>query len=178
MQKRLITFIVLFICFFISNAEHLFAQNCKFKEEKDPFSNEVFKSAEYKIGPLTWNWILYLKQKNNNIEVSLNAESSGVSNTIISAGDTLYIRLENNEIIHLVSSQNVNPNIFTKWSTGTIWTKYLIQFEINDQLIRKLATSNITDMKININGNDLTLPKITKKQTTPIQKAFECLAQK
>jgi hypothetical protein len=170
-KSRLLTLTTLLLFTYTLNA-----QNCKFDEEKkDPFSNELIRKTAHKIGPATWNWMMTFTQTGNNLGMDLRVVLGGHLQETITKGNILFLKLENGEVLQLLSLEDATPAHLV--ATGTIWTNYFFKYQLNNDVKAKMAQSPITDLKIKIGANETLLPKITEKQTSRIMNTVSCMSK-
>lgn len=154
----------------------LWAQNCKFDEEKkDPFSNGMTRKSAHHIGPVSWNWLLTFTQAGNQHTMDLRVVLGAHLLDVIEKGNILFLKLEDGTIIRLPALEQCNPTHLV--SQGVIWTNYIPKYSLDAETIAKMGQSPITDLKIKIGTNDYLLPKITARQTAKIMTTIKCMSQ-
>ena len=146
---------------------------CKYvKESKDAFSGEAVKKAtDLALGP--WMWTVSLEQKGDKYFIGMKVVTNGDVRYVIPKGDKIMIKLENEKFVELEMQQDYPPvaqvygtSILTLWVTKT---------EVEAKMMKRLARSPITDVKVVVQGVDLVLPKVKEKQVNAIMNSAACI---
>ena len=166
MKKLFITIII----FAASMEMPAIAQDCKyFKEGKDKVTGEPFKESR-NVVVKTYAFQLR-KDGATKLSCSMDISIYGTSTYSITMKDTLYLKLENEEMVKLVPDKVYAP---TK-SAGTsgVLSRYMPTYKMTKEMLEKLAASPISKVRLSLE-NPVDGP--TKKaEAQAIMKAAACL---
>lgn len=141
--------------------------------QEDPFTNKVIKTMRQVIGPVTWNWQIVMEKNGDEYQLGMQIVNGGKVNGQFNKGDIIYIKFENGEVFQYVCAEDFAPNY--QAAQGYIWTSFQIKQPVDKKIIAKFTKSAITDIKVTLDGNDVILPKINKKQTAKVIEGAQCL---
>jgi hypothetical protein len=152
----------------------IYAQNCKFDEDKkDPFGSGNIRSMLNPIGTRWQNWYFQVEQKNDKYYLGLRIIQEGKINDLWNKGEKIMVKQANGEIFEFLLQEDVIPGYAVSKINGSIWTNYLPKVEITIDDIKKLSTSPVTAVKVTIAKMDL-IPAISEKQGKRIMEKSKC----
>lgn len=138
--------IFLSIFLFIFSASISFAQKGKCTTTTDPFSSETVKSYE-----LLWYGLrhMYFESKGEHIKVELRIGYSGAINVTVPKGTEFLFKMENNDIVKLLTAEDALPSTSVSGTSSmTITsTKYIYVFSPSKDDITKLAGSSLVILR-------------------------------
>jgi hypothetical protein len=108
--------------------------------------------------------------------VSLVIVLPGEINTGINKGDSLYIKLKNNEIIKLAASNNVSPKTYVAGSGAyaAVVSDFSPVYECTKEEIMKISQSPVTVIRIFVGQQFLETP-VDEKNGKKISDAAGCI---
>ena len=155
------------------------AQNCsELKEKKDPFTNKTEKTAKVTIGNLMTKWSVDINQSDGQTYMKWGIAMQGDFKQVFEQGTQLLLKLEDGSVLQLPTSEPSSPvTKVTDGGAGTvnIFTIYYLKFDLTKETLGKLAKSEITDIKVNVPGQEIKNPKIKSNQMGKLQDIFSCL---
>ena len=146
------------------------AQDCTFaKQGKDPNNGEAFKESRNVLGK---NLTFQLRKDGaSKLSCFLDLVIVGSMNYTIGLKDTLYLKLENYEVVKLVPEKECAPKKIS--NMNGIVSKYLPYYRISQEILEKLAASPIAQFRVTFDKNIEGNPK--KPEAEAIMKAAACL---
>lgn len=130
------------------------AQKCKYDFDKtDPFTKESVKSSTFKLGPKVIDgrknyevgWTMTLEKNGKDDYISFKIILFGKFDEGMAKGQKIYLRLENDQMIELVSENDVLPSYMTGVA---VYTHYDLRFKVEAATMHKLSEANITNIKM------------------------------
>lgn len=123
------------------------AQDCKyFKEGKDKASGEPFKESR---NVLVKTYAFQLRKLGaSNLSCSMDISINGTSSYTITPKDTLYLSLENEEVMKLVPDKAYTPT--KKSAMNGVTSQYIPSYGLTKELMQKLAASPIVKVRISM----------------------------
>ncbi len=166
MKNRLILFVVLAGML----AASAMAQPCKFyKEGQDSNTGEPFKESR---NVLVKNYAFQLRKDGAaKLSCFMDIVIIGSLSYSITPKDTLYLKLENYEMIKLVPEKEYAPKKIANMN-GMV-SKYMPYYRITKEIMEKLAASPIAQVRISIDKPIEGTPK--KPESEAIMKMAGCL---
>lgn len=146
------------------------AQDCKyFKEGKDKATGEPFKESRH---GLVKTYAFQLREDGvSKFSCSLDMAIPGTSTYSITPKDTLYLSLENEEVLKLAPDKLYAPA--KKAAMNGITSQYTPSYALSKEALEKLASSPIVKVRITM---DKPIEGPAKKAETPaIMKMALCL---
>lgn len=133
--------------FFIILINCSYSQKCSIS--RDPITNEAIASFNYKERKV------YFEHKKGILSLEMMFTYSGELNVVIPKGSELFYKLENGEIIKLITVNNAVPNsqIIANQNSATVLTFYSYIMQITKQDLNKLANSKVVLIRFP-NGKD------------------------
>lgn len=128
LQKSLLILILLFIFVKLSPA---FSQKCEVT--KDPISGEKLITANYRD-----RWV-YMENKGDLTKLQIVYTYSGDVTLVCPKGSELVIKLENDEILKLVTAVVALPK--RQLAQGVVYTNYTFETSLDKAALAKLAAS-------------------------------------
>ena len=177
--RYLLSTILVVIAFFS------YSQKCKFEtNEEDPFSGKQKKVSKTKglysasdLGSPNVDGIrdLYFSLTKEGSEYSMQVDyiMFGERNKAISQTDSMYLKLENGEMIALNPSQKAAP--ISAIAGTAVMTKYSIQYRLNSGDLDLLSSSILTHLKCNVGESPESVFKLIRAYTKRAQQMFNCI---
>ena len=166
MKKRpILIFILAFVL-----GKSAFAQDCiYFKQGKDINTGEPFKESR---NVLVKNYAIQLREDGlSKFSCFLDISIIGSFTFNITPKDTLYLKLENYEMIKLVPDKEYAPKKIA--NMNGIVSRYLPYYRITKEILEKLAASPIVKVRLSL---DKPIEGETKKpESQAIMKMAACL---
>jgi hypothetical protein len=166
MKNRLIPF--LFLAGFLSATA--VAQPCKFyKEGKDNKTGESYKESR---SVLMKNYAFQLRKDGaTKLSCFMDIVIVGSISYSITPKDTLYLKLENYEMVKLVPDKEYAPKKIANMN-GMV-SKYLPYYRMTKEILEKLAASPIVQVRVSFDKPIEGAPK--KPESEVIMKMAACL---
>ena len=149
------------LCFLIFSPLLSIAQKCKYDIDKaDPFTKEMVQSTTFKIGPKTINgkknmevgWTMTFEKNGKGKFIGFKVIMFGKFDEVVEVGQKVYLRLEDDTILELVTDKQVIPGYMTAMA---VYTHYDLRFKTDDESIQKLAQSGVTNFKMQLNEREI-----------------------
>ena len=140
------------------------------KVEKDAFTNEKVVSYNYH------NKVIYFDYRADSILFEIMFDYDGAIKVLIPAGTELMFKLENGEIIKLLTIIDSAP--MSKVESNSIRTKYSYRMILTRDEIKKMANSYVTLIRYPDTKGGFTDAKLTglaKKFAKAIYKGAKCI---
>jgi hypothetical protein len=166
-MKKLLIPIILVTGFLTSTAV---AQDCKyFREGKNKATGEVIKESR-NVVVKTYAFQLR-KEGTSKLSCSMDISIPGTSSYSITPKDTLYLNLENEEIVKLVPDKIYTPT--KKAAMNGITSQFLPNYGMTKEMLEKLAASPIVKVRLYVEKQ---IDGATKKtEAEAIMKVAGCL---
>jgi hypothetical protein len=145
-------------------------QDCTFaKQGKDPNNGEPFKESRNVLGK---NLSFQLrKDGTSKLSCFLDLVIVGSMTYTIGPKDTLYLKLENYEMLKLVPEKECAPKKISNMN-GVV-SKYVPYYRITREILEKLAVSPVAQFRVSFDNVIEGTPK--KPESEGIMKAASCL---
>lgn len=155
------------------------AQKCKYDVDKtDQFSKESIKGMTNILwGNKMFNYLsMSTFNKGGAYEIEMGIVFGGVQNEHMEVDDVVQIALENGESLTLTPIERAAPKN-TTYSTS-ILTIYVPRFEVDREVIEKLASSQITTVRVNLDKNyDFDFTKRYTKNCKKLKESMNCMLE-
>jgi len=150
------------------------AQKCDLDiDELDQFTKEYTKAGTNSIGGKFWHWKLTLKRTGNSYGWEMQIKWGKHFQDELSAGDTIYCKLENDNVIKLIPAGNFAPS-HTVAPDGFIITTYLPKGELSEADVKSFSEAPLSAMRVILSGTKFE-PNISSKQGSAIQNIAQCI---
>lgn len=177
---------ILFVVLFLMTANIVgYSQNCKaVKTQIDKFSKKETKNATINVGkinPLTGGvkWRFEFIQENGNTTYLAHIAMIGEFNQVFGLDTKFYFLLDNDDVITLnntVPAKPITQVLSGGPGTVNVFTTYVITCNLDKEDLLKLGTGVLTDVKVEVPGQKIKAPIITKKKGQQLQDVVNCLA--
>ncbi|WP_276132184.1 hypothetical protein [Polluticoccus soli] len=156
-----------------------YAQDCPgMKSKKDAFTNKTEKTGRVVLSGSGLKWSVDLSQSEGKSSMKWGIAMNGEANQKIEKGTPLLLKLEDGSVVTIPTSETSSPvTQAASGGAGTVYvySVYYLNFDLPKETLQKLAKSPITDLKIDVPGQELKSPKVKGKQTGKLQEMFTCL---
>jgi len=143
---------ILLILFTLSFCEITFAQKCKFDyEDIDIITNKVMRAVKAE----QINKSASILQEGSDYFIKLSFNTIGIRREIFKTGDTLFVKLNDGNLIHLFCYQDVAPVNQVGNMGGS--TFYKVIYFIPKDILNKLAQSRIILFRLKVSGTSYDL---------------------
>lgn len=161
------------------------AQDCKgVKTEVDKFTKKEVKTGSVHFGKIkvlsfkgSTKWLMTAAQENGRTTITASIAALGEFNQSLDESTEFYFLLDNNEVVTLRNAVVAKPVTQAIASGGalTVFTTYLLTLEPTMEELKKLAGSNVTDVKVAIPGQEIQPPEVGGKDAKTFRSIIECL---
>jgi len=179
-QKDLMKKLLLLIGITLFMNAASFAQCKELKEKKDSFTDKKERSGSVIIGNLFTKWKVDFSQSEDGNFVTWGIAMQGEFNRVFEAGTLMLFKLEDGTVLRLTTIDPTSPvtQAVGSGSGGvSIFTTYLLKFQLDNETVLKFAKSPIVDFKVEVPGQAIKNPPIKDRQMGNIQDVFECMAK-
>lgn len=148
-MKKILLSLTLLLAFGITAK----AQCSDVEEKKDPFTNKTTKHARVKVGNLSIKWAVDVDVVDDKTTMKWTIAMQGEFNQRIEPGTNLLLKLADGTVLKLPSMETSSPvTQALNGGAGTvvIFTTYVLKFDMSAESIAQMATSPITDFKIDV----------------------------
>lgn len=171
-QVKIIGLILLFMA--VYSFSH--AQKCKFDYEKtDKISGETVKGISNKING---NWAIGFVKEGENYFVSLDLRKPfkgvGTRVPILEAGESLMLKLSNDEVITLTSARPVSPRVKQTSLMGADSFYDGVLYAISSEDMGKLEKNLLKHLRVEI-YQEPTDVSLKEKESAKFQEAANCI---
>jgi len=170
-MKKITIFLAALLLMGFSNA---FSQKCKVGT--DPITNEHSVSFDYA------NRTVFYEYKGALVNLELKFDYNGVLKVIVPQGTEIIFKLENGEIMKLVTASDAPPKTDASSSmySTTIYTNYYYPIQLSKDQVKQLATSKVVLIRYpDTQGGtrDFEPKGLTKKLADVLQKGALCIQE-
>lgn len=174
--------LLIFICSFIPEPSQ--AQNkCKFDyEEDDPFTGKLSRGTSTTIFPTSMStheyWEIGFDRLNDVYSIINNISIAGKSDSYLYQGDSLMFATKDGSIISCYSVEKISPVTQAEkvMNHDIITTTYLSKYSISNEQMEILASSPITNIRINI-GEQVYQQEIRSRHAKDFMEDAKCILQ-
>lgn len=168
--------IILFLCL-VAITPYANAQKCKYDTDtKDAFSGKKSRGITAKVSKGIY---LGFNLMDDAFSVRFSIEFFGEKNQAIAKGDSLLIKLSNNEIIRLAASEDAAPTSYVTGS-GTqyanVGSNYRPNYFLSNEDFQKLARNMITTLRFYFGQTPLST-EVDEGNGKKIMHAADCMLQ-
>jgi hypothetical protein len=152
------------------------AKKCSYEIDKtDEFSGKIIKMTS---ATLAKSWKIGFSRNDTIYAVSLVIVLPGEINTGINQGDSLYVKLKNNEIIKLTASNNVAPRTYVAGSGAyaAVLSDFSPVYECTKEEIMKIIQSPVKIVRVFVGQQFLETP-VDEKNGKKISDAAGCILE-
>jgi hypothetical protein len=155
----------------------LFARNkCIYQVNKaDEFTGKVTKTTS---ATLSKSWKIFFSKADTVCGISLYILMAGEINTAINQGDSLFIKLKNNEFIKLAAAGSVPPRTYVAGSGAyaSVVSDFAPMYTCTKEDLDKISLNPVTVVRVFI-GQQFMEVTIKEKDGVKISKAAGCVLE-
>lgn len=161
------------------------AQDCKeVKQEVDKFTKKETKVGTVTFGKIkvvsfkqSTKWTLNINQDAGKTQIQPRIAALGEFNQTLDETTYFYFLLDNGEVVKLSNAIPAKPvtQAFGSGGALTVYTTYQLTLEPTIEEMNKLASGNVTDVKVEIADQKILSPNIDGKDARKFKSIIACM---
>lgn len=161
------------------------AQDCKeVKQEVDKFTKKATKVGTATFGKLkmmsfkaSTKWLLTINQDAGKTQIQTSIAALGEFNQSLDETTSFYFLLDNGEVVKLANMLPAKPvtQAFANGGALTVFTTYLLTLEPSIEEMQKLASGNVTDVKVELPNQKIQSPNVDSKDARKFKSIIACM---